>query len=114
MYAQAASALLQEMKSELSGMNYSFFNSTITLNEYLETPAKYGFTEVKAACCGLGNLNAKIACTPISIMCSNRSNHVFWDLFHPSQTTAGLLTSTFFEGSPPYVYPINMKQLSYL
>ena len=85
-----------------------FANITYFLTVYT------GFTVVKSACCGLGNLNAKVACLPISGLCSNRSNHMFWDLFHPTETTAGLLTTTFFEGSPPYVYPINVKQLSTL
>ena len=70
-----------------------------------------GFVEVKAACCGLGDLNAKIACLPISSYCSNRKDHIFWDLFHPTEATAERLTSTAFDGSVPYVYPMNIRQL---
>lgn len=114
LYAMNAASLLKEMKSEFSDMNYSFFNSSATLLQFLSNPIAYGFTEVKAACCGLGNLNAKIACLPISILCSDRSNHVFWDLFHPTEKTANLLTDVFYEGTDPYVYPINLKALSKL
>lgn len=144
MYAQGAASLLKDMSSEFPDMSYSFFNSSVTLQQYLQNPAAYGkntrlnfslslslynvakvangihfiyaagFTVVKSACCGLGNLNAKIACTPLSSLCPNRSNHVFWDFFHPSEKLANLLSTTFAEGSAPYVYPINVKQLSNL
>ncbi|ONK74948.1 uncharacterized protein A4U43_C03F11750 [Asparagus officinalis] len=112
LYAQGSASLLKDMQSELSGFNYSFFNSTITLLQYLQDPSNYGFTEVKAACCGLGNLNAKVACLPVSKLCQKRSDFVFWDLFHPTEKTAGLLADTIFDGSSPFVYPINVKQLT--
>lgn len=73
-----------------------------------------GFTEVKAACCGLGDLNAKIGCTPISTYCSNRKDHIFWDFYHPTEATAGMLASTAFDGAQPYAYPMNIRQLSAL
>ena len=137
-YVNGVASLLEEMKSELRDMNYSLFNSSRALMEYIENPENYGmktcytildfslisyqkandvctvigFTEVKAACCGLGDLHAKVACFPVSSLCYNRSNHIFWDLFHPTETTAKFLAATFFKGSSPYVHPINVKQLS--
>ncbi|THU63246.1 hypothetical protein C4D60_Mb01t13710 [Musa balbisiana] len=110
-YNKGASSLLQEMSEELSDMSYSYFDTYTALLEYINNPDAYGFVEVKAACCGLGDLNAKIACLPISSYCSNRKDHIFWDLFHPTEATAGRLTSTAFDGSVPYVYPMNIRQL---
>ncbi|CAL9080585.1 unnamed protein product [Musa acuminata var. zebrina] len=110
-YNKGASFLLQEMSEELSDTSYSYFDTYTALLEYINNPAAYGFVEVKAACCGLGDLNAKIACLPISSYCSNRKDHIFWDLFHPTEATAGRLTSTAFDGSVPYVYPMNIRQL---
>ncbi|KAL0911365.1 hypothetical protein M5K25_019501 [Dendrobium thyrsiflorum] len=114
LYNQAVLSLLQELKSQLSNMNYSFFNTTLAMNEIMDNPTDYGFTEVKAACCGLGDLNAKVACTPFSSYCSNRTNHVFWDFYHPTQATAEILTAKLFDGSAPQVYPVNVRQLSVL
>ena len=75
------------MKSELSDMNYSLFNSSRALMDYIENPDTYGMKTrysileffslisyqketdfvhgyriylVKAACCGLGDLHAKV------------------------------------------------------
>ena len=44
LYNQGAASLLKEMKSELSGMSYSFFNSSLALQEYLQNPSQYGMT----------------------------------------------------------------------
>ncbi|KAF3974467.1 hypothetical protein CMV_002190 [Castanea mollissima] len=44
-----------------------------------------GFVAVKAACCGLGTLNAEIFCLPIAAYCSNKSDHLFFDLVHPTE-----------------------------
>ncbi|XP_020256765.1 GDSL esterase/lipase At5g55050-like isoform X2 [Asparagus officinalis] len=110
-YDSGVASLLHEMKSEFNDMNYSFFNSSSTLMEYIESPDAHGFTDVKAACCGIGNLNALIACLPVSRLCEDRTSYVFWDLYHPTEATARLLTETMFSGSRPYVFPINVKQL---
>ncbi|KAG6505802.1 hypothetical protein ZIOFF_038167 [Zingiber officinale] len=69
------------------------------------------FVEVKAECCGLGELRGKIACTPISSYCSKSSDHIFWDFYHPTEALVGMLTTAAVEGSLPYVYPVNVRQL---
>ncbi|MQM23099.1 hypothetical protein Taro_056160 [Colocasia esculenta] len=112
LYNQGVSSLLRVMKSELGDMSYSFFNAYSALMEYIQNPSKYEFTEVKAACCGLGNLNAKVACLPISSYCSNRRDYVFWDFYHPTAATSRMLTNIIFDGSHPYVYPVNVRQLA--
>lgn len=70
-----------------------------------------GFTEVKAACCGLGKLKAKIACLPIANYCSNRKDHLFWDLYHPTEAAAKMFIDTAFDGAPPTTYPVNVRKL---
>ncbi|XP_039139395.1 GDSL esterase/lipase At5g55050-like isoform X1 [Dioscorea cayenensis subsp. rotundata] len=111
LYNNAAYSLLHEMKSNFGDMNYSFFDTFNTLLQYIQNPETYGFTEVKAACCGLGKMNAKVACLPISSYCSNRKKYIYWDPNHPTEATVSLLTSTVIDGSPPNVFPVNLRQL---
>ncbi|KAK1303290.1 GDSL esterase/lipase [Acorus calamus] len=111
MFNEAVKSLLSSMKTNLPDMSYSFFDTYVADIEYIQNPSKYGFAEVKAACCGLGYLNAKIACTPISTYCPNRKDHLFWDLYHPTETVSRMLSNTAFDGSPPSVDPINIRQL---
>jgi hypothetical protein len=57
-------------------------------------------------------MNAKFACTPLSSYCANRSDHLFWDFFHPTEATAEKLVGTAFDGSAPFIFPVNVRQLS--
>ena len=70
-----------------------------------------GFNEIESACCGLGDLKAKVPCVPISKYCSNRKDHVFWDLYHPTEATARIFVDTLFDGPSQYCIPMNVRQL---
>ncbi|KAF7075518.1 hypothetical protein CFC21_080291 [Triticum aestivum] len=111
-YNKAAEGVLSGMAAQHPDLHYALFDSSAALLRYIDQPAEYGFVEAKAACCGLGDMNAKIACTPLSSYCANRSDHVFWDFYHPTEATARMLTATAFDGSAPFIFPINVKQLS--
>ncbi|KAH7675580.1 GDSL lipase/esterase protein [Dioscorea alata] len=111
-YNKGTSSLLNQLKSSLTGFSYSFFDTFSSLMQCIQNPASYGFTEIKAACCGLGNMNAKLACIPLSSYCSDRKKYMFWDPYHPTEIAAALLASTAVNGAPPLVFPINAMQLS--
>lgn len=110
-YNQRLVSLLERFKSELIGFQYSYLGTYDLLLDYIQNPAIYGFKEVKAACCGLGELRAVIPCLSISTYCRNRSDHVFWDFYHPTETTAGLVIRAAFDGPASYSYPVTLTQL---
>lgn len=110
-YSEASYTLLQGMKSEFSDLNYAFLNIYKVVLDYIQNPTVYGFKEVKAACCGLGRLKAEVPCLPIASYCSNRTDHLFWDLYHPTEIAARMFVDKLFDGAQPYVYPVNVKQL---
>ncbi|KAG0472463.1 hypothetical protein HPP92_017009 [Vanilla planifolia] len=111
LYNHAVASLLQETKSELGDLSYSFFNSSLAMLQLIQKPYDYGLTEVKTACCGLGELNAKVACTPISAHCGSRNSYLFWDFYHPTEAVSRILAAEIFEGSAPLVYPVNVREL---
>lgn len=111
-YNAAAASLLGGMAARYADMHYALFDSSAALLPYIDQPAAHGFTEAKAACCGLGDMHAKIGCTPLSFYCANRTSYVFWDFYHPTETTARKLSSTAFDGSAPLIFPMNVRQLS--
>ncbi|KAF0921677.1 hypothetical protein E2562_013414 [Oryza meyeriana var. granulata] len=111
-YNAAAASLLRGMSERHADLHYAVFDSSAALLRYIQQPAAYGFTEARAACCGLGDMNAKIGCTPVSFYCANRTGYVFWDFYHPTEATARKLTGVAFDGSPPLIFPVNIRQLS--
>ncbi|XP_042947967.1 GDSL esterase/lipase At5g55050-like [Carya illinoinensis] len=110
-YNEGLVSMLHELKSDLKDLYYSYFDSYKVLLNFIQNPAAYGFVEVKAACCGLGTLDAEIFCLPIANYCSNRSDHVFFDRVHPTEATYRIFVDHIFDGSSQYTFPMNMRQL---
>lgn len=69
---------------------------------------------MKASRCGLGDLVAQVACLPVSQRRSNRRDHLFWDLYHPTEAAVRLFVDNIFDGPPQYTAPINVRQLAAL
>ncbi|EXB52561.1 GDSL esterase/lipase [Morus notabilis] len=53
------------------------------------------FTETRRGCCGTGLVETSILCNPLSsvITCTNASEYVFWDGFHPSEAVNQILAN---------------------
>ncbi|CAL1354196.1 unnamed protein product [Linum trigynum] len=113
LYNQQLKSTLQKLQSEFGkDFSYSYFDTFSMLYNMILNPAPYGFREVKAACCGLGDLRAMVPCIPISSYCSDRRDHVFWDMFHPTEAATQLLIDAFYDGpTGKYTFPTNIKQL---
>ena len=74
---------------------------------------KLGFSVVDKGCCGVGRNNGQITCLPYQTPCQNRTNYLFWDAFHPTES-ANLMYARKMYGStsPSDVYPMNIQQLA--
>ncbi|XP_016706698.1 GDSL esterase/lipase At4g28780-like [Gossypium hirsutum] len=103
--------LLGNLRLEFKDIKYSLGNMVdMTLN-VIDNALAFNFKFVKTACCGSGTLNAQGSCSPISDLCSNRNEYLFWDSFHPTQTASKLAAFTLYGGEPRFVSPINFSQL---
>jgi phospholipase/lecithinase/hemolysin len=49
------------------------------------------------ACCGAGNFKGQLLCLPFVTPCSNRSEYVFWDAFHPTEKANGLVAESLYK-----------------
>ncbi|KAB2605931.1 GDSL esterase/lipase [Pyrus ussuriensis x Pyrus communis] len=110
MYNEALKSMLPQLKPAL-GISYTLFDTYSVLTNIVQNAASYGFTEVKTACCGIGQLNAKGPCLPVASLCSNRRDHVFWDFYHPTQATHGIIVDKLFDGPSEYSSPMTVKEL---
>ncbi|PWA62014.1 SGNH hydrolase-type esterase domain-containing protein [Artemisia annua] len=89
-------------------------NATSGCNEeanYWSSKYNDGITEIKEACCGLGNLKADVPCIPVSNYCPNRNNHLFWDYNHPTEMVSNLNIDLMYNGPKQYTLPMTIEQL---
>ncbi|KAK6124595.1 hypothetical protein DH2020_041663 [Rehmannia glutinosa] len=110
-YNQELTRMLPELQSELNDFHYSYFDAYSVFLDFIQRPATYGFNETKAACCGLGRLRANLPCTPLALVCPNRRTHLFWDVYHPTETAARMFIDMLFSGSGNHVFPMTVNQL---
>ncbi|CAK8565596.1 unnamed protein product [Lathyrus sativus] len=110
-YNELLQIMLKELKLQNKNLSYSYFDTYAAIQDLTQNPSSYGFVDVKEACCGLGELKAKFLCTPISIICTNRQDHIFWDQVHPTEAATKVIVDKLYNGLSKYTYPINMEQL---
>uniref|UniRef100_R7W4W5 GDSL esterase/lipase LTL1 n=1 Tax=Aegilops tauschii TaxID=37682 RepID=R7W4W5_AEGTA len=79
--------------------------------DYLANPQSYGFTNVKAACCGQGPYNGIGLCTAASNVCADREVFAFWDAFHPTERANRIIVGQFMHGSTDYMHPMNLSTI---
>lgn len=110
-YNQHLTSLLKRLKDELLGFHFAYFDGFSIMLTSIHKPSSFGFSEVKAACCGSGRLNAELACIPKVSYCNNRDKHLFWDRYHPTQQAHRFFSDLIFNGPPTYTFPINVQTL---
>ncbi|CAL1354194.1 unnamed protein product [Linum trigynum] len=97
MYNQQLKSVLSDLKAVGLNATYEYLDTFAVLQRFVQNPASYGFVEVNAACCGLGDLRAKLPCLPFAMYCDNRNDHVFWDFVHPTEAAAEIIVDSFFK-----------------
>ncbi|CAL9201649.1 unnamed protein product [Musa hybrid cultivar] len=110
-FKTATKAILEELSMSLKGFQYSFGDSYEMVTKIFSHPQEFGFTEIKAACCGGGRLNAESDCLRNSTYCSNRDQYAFWDLSHPSQALSKTIAQLSLYGPPLFANPVNIHHL---
>ncbi|KAM7277093.1 hypothetical protein ACFE04_018959 [Oxalis oulophora] len=108
-------ATSQSLVKKLSGLNVVVFDIYHPLHDLVTKPADNGFVEARRACCGTGLVETSVLCNAKSVgTCSNASQYVFWDGFHPSEAANKILADTALvpslsrsSGRVPYRYEIS-------
>ncbi|KAJ4843270.1 hypothetical protein Tsubulata_009874, partial [Turnera subulata] len=104
--------LLAELNDNLPGSTFVHANVYDMVMELITNYDKYGFSTSTRACCGNGGQFAGIIpCGPTSSMCDDRTKHVFWDPYHPSEAANIILSKQLLDGDTKYISPMNLRQL---
>ncbi|XVE59489.1 hypothetical protein DITRI_Ditri05aG0049900 [Diplodiscus trichospermus] len=99
-------ATSQRLQKQLSGLNLVVLDIYQPLYDLVTKPADKGFAEARKACCGTGLVETSILCNHKSIgTCTNASEYVFWDGFHPSEAANKILASALLKSGISLVSP---------
>ncbi|KAL0362869.1 UNVERIFIED_CONTAM: GDSL esterase/lipase [Sesamum calycinum] len=93
-FNQQLQALVETLNKELSGLRLVFVNPYATLYDIIQNPHSFGFEHSAIACCGTGRFEMSYLCGEDSgLSCSDANQYVFWDSFHPTEKTNGILAN---------------------
>ncbi|GAB4833515.1 hypothetical protein Ancab_031759 [Ancistrocladus abbreviatus] len=82
----------QALSKMLPNLRLVIFDIYHPLLEMVTRPADNGFFEARKACCGTGTIETSLLCNERSIgTCSNATQYVFWDGFHPTEAANNVL-----------------------
>ncbi|XP_030447041.1 GDSL esterase/lipase EXL3-like [Syzygium oleosum] len=92
-YNAAAQLFNSKLSSKLDSLNSKLPRSKMVyvdiynpLLDLIRFPRKYGFVVSDRGCCGTGNIEVTLLCNKLSPdTCTNVSEFVFWDSYHPSE-----------------------------
>ncbi|KAL9238926.1 hypothetical protein vseg_013293 [Gypsophila vaccaria] len=82
----------QNLQTKLPGLTLVVFDIYNPLLDMIAHPIDNGFFEARKACCGTGTIETSLLCNARSVgTCSNATQYVFWDGFHPSEAANQVL-----------------------
>ncbi|PNX79053.1 GDSL esterase/lipase [Trifolium pratense] len=105
-------SLVDQLNTKYTDSIFVYGDTYEVFNELIKDPDSYGFTVSDAACCGFGRNKAQINCLPMTNICPNRDQYVFWDPFHPTQAVSKIMANKAFNGPPSVCHPINVIQMA--
>ncbi|KAK6259533.1 hypothetical protein SCA6_014007 [Theobroma cacao] len=86
--------LVIKQNKEFHGMDMVFSDPYGILLEIIRKPAAYGFEVTGVACCATGMFEMGYACSRTNpFTCSDADKFVFWDSFHPTEKTNGIIAN---------------------
>ncbi|KAI8014321.1 GDSL esterase/lipase [Camellia lanceoleosa] len=88
----------QDLQNRLPGLKLVVLDIYQPLLNLVMKPTDSGFFESRRACCGTGTIETSMLCNASSVgTCSNATQYVFWDGFHPSEAANQVLASALLE-----------------
>lgn len=107
---------INEINKKLHGFHYSLFDFFGISAEIKNNPSKFGFKEVKSACCGSGPLRGINSCggkrgVEEFELCNNVDEYFFFDSNHPTESAYRQLANIMWNGDEKFTGPYNLKSL---
>ncbi|KAK7303672.1 hypothetical protein RJT34_14585 [Clitoria ternatea] len=106
-------SLVAELMTNLEGSLFVYADVYHIMEDIILNYNEYGFENPNSSCCHLaGRFGGLIPCNSESKVCEDRSKYVFWDTYHPSDSTNVILAQRLLNGDTNDISPMNICQLS--
>ncbi|KAM3303310.1 GDSL esterase/lipase 7-like [Capsicum chacoense] len=89
-----------DLNLKMRGAQVIFCDTYRAMMEFIFHPQAYGFEDAKNACCGEGEYGGTKGCLSPDMACPRASNHVWWDLYNPTEAVNILLANSAWSGDP--------------
>ncbi|XP_008809415.2 GDSL esterase/lipase At5g37690 [Phoenix dactylifera] len=87
--------LLVALNAKLPGAQMTLADSYDIVLDLINNPGRYGFKVSTTSCCNVDTTVGGL-CLPNSRLCSNRSEYVFWDAYHPTDAANAAIAERIF------------------
>ncbi|XP_057485222.1 GDSL esterase/lipase At4g16230-like isoform X2 [Actinidia eriantha] len=112
MYNTQLKDLVAELNTNLWGAKFVYADVYHIVDDIIQNYRSFGFENADSACCYVaGRFGGLIPCGPPSKFCPNRSKYVFWDPYHPTDATNGIIASRLLGGGTDDISPMNILSL---
>ncbi|KAM7531419.1 hypothetical protein LguiB_034829 [Lonicera macranthoides] len=106
------SYMLEELRQELVDANIIFCDAFEGSMDIIKNHDRYGFNVTTDACCGYGRYRGWIMCIAPAMACSNASNHIWWDQFHPTDAVNKILAENVWSSlHTEMCYPMDLRDM---
>ncbi|KAF4353222.1 hypothetical protein CsatB_004745 [Cannabis sativa] len=103
---------IEELGKKLRNSNLIFCDVLEGAMDILKNPASYGFNVTTEACCGLGKYKGWIMCLSPEMACTDASNYIWWDQFHPTDAVNAIIADNVWNGRySKTCYPMNLQDM---
>ncbi|XP_056697502.1 GDSL esterase/lipase At4g26790 [Spinacia oleracea] len=86
--------LVDKLNRELKGLQLVLSNPYDILLEMIQKPSSFGFEYADRGCCATGFVEMGYMCDQLNpFTCKDADKYVFWDAFHPTERTNGLVAA---------------------
>ncbi|XP_057796715.1 GDSL esterase/lipase At2g40250-like [Salvia miltiorrhiza] len=94
-YNAKLEARVKKMMVDMPKIKIVYMDIFNPIMDMINKPNEFGFKTTLQGCCGTGAIELGPLCSLLSITCHERSEYVFWDAAHPTETTYNYLTKIF-------------------
>lgn len=104
--------MLDQFNADLKDSYFLFWDTYASTYDVINNYINYGFKHQHSACCGAGRVMGQIICLPVlSLECQNRTNFVFWDPYHPTDSFNIIASKFAYQGNLQPTFPRNVHEL---